>query len=130
MGKSFLADTNIAARFIAEDLSEKGKLFLEAGIEENKIYISVINRIELLSWKVDKPKERLISIFLKNVTEYPIQEKVIDKTIEIRRNYKIRLPDAIIAATCLAHKLILLTDNEADFNKIKGLKIINPTKEF
>jgi len=130
MGKNFLIDTNIAARFIANDLSEKGKVFLETMIADNKATISVIIRIELLSWKVDKTKQRLISLFLKNVEEFPIQEKVVEKTIEIRRNHKMKLPDAIIAATCLAHKLVLLTDNEADFNTIKGLKIINPTKDF
>jgi len=130
MGKSFLIDSNILSKHLKDQLSKKGSQLFEDIITSGDAYISPIIRIELLSWKVDKTKERLISIFLKNVEEYPINEKVIEKTIEIRRNYKIKLPDAIIAATCLANKMVLLTDNEQDCNKIKGLKTLNPTKDF
>ncbi|HAL83190.1 MAG TPA: hypothetical protein DCO83_13965 [Mucilaginibacter sp.] len=47
-------------------------------------------------------------------------------TIELRKKYKIKLPDALIAATALHYRLILITRNISDFNKIAGLKIINP----
>jgi len=130
MGKSFLIDSNILSKQLKDQLSKKGSQLFEDIIANGNAYVSFVNRIELLSWKVDKSMERLISIFLKNEQEYPINEKVIEKTIAIRRNYKIKLPDAIIAATCLANKMVLLTDNEQDFNKIKGLKTLNPTKDF
>ena len=40
--------------------------------------------------------------------------------------YKIKLPDAIIAATALVHNLTLLTRNEKDFSKISNVEITNP----
>jgi len=48
--------------------------------------------------------------------------------VNIRRNKKVKTPDAIIAATALAHGFTLITNNEKDFNNINGLKIVNPIK--
>lgn len=41
-------------------------------------------------------------------------------------DYKIKLPDAIIAATALANNKILVTRNVDDFMKVKSLEIFNP----
>ena len=57
-----------------------------------------------------------------------ITSDVILHTVNIRRNKKIKTPDAIIAATALAHGCSLITNDNKDFNKIKGLKIVNPFK--
>ena len=51
---------------------------------------------------------------------------LIDKTILIRKNHKIKLSDAIIAATCLVHGLEVLTLNTKDFENIVGLKVSQP----
>jgi predicted nucleic acid-binding protein len=53
---------------------------------------------------------------------------VVKRCIEIRRNRKIKTPDAIIAATALAKNYTIITNNEKDFAHIEGLKIINPHK--
>jgi len=37
---------------------------------------------------------------------FELEQPVIIKTIEIRKRYKIKLPDAIIAATALTQNLI------------------------
>ena len=50
------------------------------------------------------------------------------KELEIRKKYKIKLPDAIIAATAVEKDLVLVTRNTNDF-KLKGLKI-NITNPF
>jgi len=39
---------------------------------------------------------------------------------------RIKLPDAIIAATALVHNLPLLTRNVADFQAITTLVVLNP----
>jgi len=39
---------------------------------------------------------------------------------------KIKLPDAVIAATALVHGLELISRNESDFKKIPGLAVVNP----
>lgn len=55
-----------------------------------------------------------------------LTKNVVLKTIEIRKNHKIKLPDAIIAATALVHRLTLVSRNTNDFKNIPGLKVVNP----
>ena len=49
-----------------------------------------------------------------------------EQTITLRKKHKIKLPDAIIAATALVHNLTLLTRNEKDFSKISNVESTNP----
>ena len=51
---------------------------------------------------------------------------MVDLTIALRKEYKIKLPDAIIAATALANDLTIVTNNIKDFSNISGLQLINP----
>jgi len=55
-----------------------------------------------------------------------LEEPVILKTIEIRKAYKTKLPDAIVAATALVNEFTIITRNMKDFDKIEGLEVINP----
>jgi len=55
-----------------------------------------------------------------------LTEEVEKQTIQIRKIKKIKLPDAIIAATAMVYNLTLVTHNMDDFKSIQGLKIINP----
>jgi predicted nucleic acid-binding protein len=48
----------------------------------------------------------------------------VERTIQIRRKNRIKLPDAIIAATTLQNDLILVTSNISDFKNIKDLENI------
>jgi predicted nucleic acid-binding protein len=55
-----------------------------------------------------------------------ISSGIKQKTIEVRKNSNIKLPDAIIAATAIQNDLTLLTRNIKDFTKVKELKVYNP----
>jgi len=57
---------------------------------------------------------------------YDVDQAIAKQTIELRTLYKIKLPDAIIAATALHYKLTLITRNISDFDKINGITIIDP----
>ena len=56
----------------------------------------------------------------------PLDAEVVKRCIALRKRHKIKLPDAIVAATALAHGLSLVSRNESDFKKIPDLKLINP----
>jgi toxin FitB len=60
---------------------------------------------------------------------YPTPE-TFTTAIELRRQRKMSLGDALIAATALEHRLILATCNVKDFEWITGLKIVNPIREM
>lgn len=55
-----------------------------------------------------------------------LTNSIVDRSIEIRKKYKTKLPDAIIAANALVYDLILITRNNSDFKNIEGLKLFNP----
>ncbi len=102
---------------------EKGILFIDA----ISPIISVITRIELLGWhKVKTDELVLLNAFTENADIYPLSEPVILQTIRIRQQYKVKTPDAIIAATALARNLTLLTRNISDFDQIPGLTLKDP----
>jgi predicted nucleic acid-binding protein len=66
--------------------------------------------------------------FVNTAVVLPLDELVTSHVISLRRQYKIKLGDAIIAATALAYDLTLITHNTVDFNNIRGAQIIDPYK--
>lgn len=55
-----------------------------------------------------------------------LSDEVADETIELRRTTRLKLPDAIIVATAIAHKLLLVTCDEQLIKSIPKLPSINP----
>lgn len=68
----------------------------------------------------------MLSDFIKDCTVYDLSEDIIVNTIDIRKKYKLKLGDAIIAVTAILNELELLTRNVNDFNKVSELKVVNP----
>jgi len=50
----------------------------------------------------------------------------VERTIKLCKQIKIKLPDAIIAATALCESFTLVTRNISDFIKIPDLILLNP----
>ncbi len=82
--------------------------------------ISIITKIELLGVSFDKAGDAaLLEEFVFHSTIYDLTEELADVTIGLRKQYKIKPPDAVIAAAAMVHEFILLTHNIKDFAKIK-----------
>jgi predicted nucleic acid-binding protein len=122
MGQKYLIDTNVLIDAQMNRLPRKGLNFLAKVINEDFI-ISFITLIEYLGYKnVSKSSQDFIS--LADVIE--IDKQIIQSCISLRKNHKIKLPDAIIAATALSRNLILVANNEKDFIQISNLILANP----
>lgn len=70
---------------------------------------------------LEAPNEKdilAIKDFVNNALVIELEPPIKYKTAEIRKQHKIKLPDAIIAATTIIHSLTLITRN------IKVLKAI------
>lgn len=94
-----------------------------------ELKLSIITRIELLGWKPDDPAFAAdLILIIEKATIILLTEEVVLKTIELRKRVKIKLPDAIIAATALVHKLTLVSDNDRDFLRVPRLKYVNPAR--
>ena len=66
--------------------------------------------------------------FILDSVIWEVTPDVVTECVRIRRSKKIKTPDAIIAATALVNNFTIITNNEKDFENIKGLKVVNPYK--
>ena len=122
MGAKFLIDTNVLIDAQSRKMPEKALHFL-ADIINVDFTVSFVSYIEFLGYKAATiPMEEFIS--LANVIE--INKAIISATILLRKNHRIQLPDAIIAATAIVNDITLITRNTSDFKNITGLKMVNP----
>ena len=122
--KNYLIDTNVAIYYFGMALTNDSEKFIDQILEES-YSISVVNRIELLGFKeLNKNEAAALNSFISNSNILDLEEDIILKTIQIRKTYTIKIPVAIIAATCLIHNCSLITNNIKDFDKIIGLHFI------
>ncbi len=125
MGKRFLIDTNVIIDYTANLFDDNGSAFVE-NIFNTGFTISVVVKIEALGYHNDTFKMHLLEEFLATATIFPLDDAVTQKTIELRRIKKLKLGDAIIAATALVYNLTIITRNTEDFKNIDDLTFINP----
>ncbi len=98
---------------------------------EKPAYISTITSMEVLSWPGHSDESvEMTSAFLGVFDEIAIDSAIKFAAIKIRRNYRLKLPDAIIAATALQLGLPLVTRNIKDFKGVPELKLRNPFEEL
>ena len=120
MGK-YLVDTNIIIYYLNGEATAIE--WLQS--HQEKLSISVITKIEVLSYPFQKDEEILIQQFLNQFELIHLSDEIIDSTIKLRRQRKIKTPDAVIAATALISKLSVCTKNIRDFKNIE-VDYLNP----
>lgn len=69
-------------------------------------------------------EKKIIKSFLNDCTIYDINSLVKEKVIELKQSIKIKLPDAIIAATALWLNVPLVSA-DTDMKRIKSLNLIS-----
>ena len=89
--------------------------------------ISIITVIELLSWTHPEIEVQLRG-FVEDANVADLDIEVVKRCIHIRRSKKIKVPDAIIAATALVNGMTLIT-GDGDFDRIVGLQVFSPDKD-
>ena len=122
MEQRYLLDTNIVIYLLHGNLNKSASTFLEP-ILHDKPNISLITKIELLSWEADLAMSQQ---FVDSSNILPLEDKIVNICIDIRRKHRMKVPDALIAATSIGYNLELLTRNTADFKKINELNWRNP----
>jgi predicted nucleic acid-binding protein len=123
MGNDYLVDTNSVIDYLDNKLPENAYEL----IDSVDSMLSVITRMELLSWPgADKKQTTILNEFINASEVFGLEEPIILKAIEIRKTYKTKLPDAVIAATAIVNEKSIVTRNTKDFDKIEGLEVVNP----
>ena len=125
MGMNMLVDSNVIIDYVSNRIPEKSAKQLDIYFNSN-FSVSIISKIEVLGFNTQEYELEQLESFIQLSSIVYIDEAVADKTIEIRRMKRIKLPDAITAATALVQNCILLSHNTTDFNKIEGLQVLDP----
>lgn len=88
--------------------------------KSHRAHYSVVTRAELFAGNT---ATEIVSVLLAPFREIEVGREIAERAGRLRRESKIRLPDALIAATAVEHKLSLFTRNRSDFEGVRGLRI-------
>ena|SRR5450631_2959532 len=117
----YLIDTNIIIYYLEGEQAAISFLRTHRG----QLAISSITWMETLSYPFSADQELIVRTFLQEFRLVEISSSVMELSVEIRRKKKMKLPDAIIAASAVHHDMILLTRNIKDF-KLTVVKTLDP----
>ena len=93
-------------------------------ITDRDLFVSIISEIEVLSFPNITPEDsRLLKDFLSQCYIVDIEPSIKEITISIRSKIKIKLPDAVIAATSIYYDLPLFTMDKG-FKRIPDLQAV------
>ena len=122
-GIKFLLDTNFVLAILNEQDSVV-QLMSNRAIDDADCAYSSITRIELLSFpKITSQDIDIIDSFLGRLQYIPFSLEIENAAILIRRQYKLKLPDAVIAATAKCLKLELLTLDQQFANRMQEIEM-------
>ena len=107
-----LADTNALIHQLGGDQHEL--------LKDKKVHISFVTQIELLSWPGYSTEERtVVSEQIKEFIVTDVNENIKMIAIDIRIKHKLKLADALIAATAISLSIPLVTGDK-HFNRLKA----------
>ena len=121
-GIDFLADTNALIYLL------NGNSCMTPYLQK-RLSFSVISEMELLSFPgITQQEEDSIKSLLQDCTELSISSEIKKQTIEIRKKYRIKLPDAIVSASAIVNNIPLITAYKG-FRQIAelSLELLIPT---
>ncbi len=122
---NFLLDTNIVLGFLNGNV--KIKDFFEKKIADANLHVSQITHMELLGYPgITTHEEKSLKTFLTYLKILPISDAVFDQAILLRQATKLKLPDALIAATAITCNFTLVTCDSDLLNKSTHFHSINP----
>ncbi len=116
-GNRFLLDTNIIIYIL------NGDKIIADYLSQKILYTSIICEIELFSSKSLMPKEeKQIKNFLQEFKIILIDSSIKDLAILFRKQYSLKIPDSIMAATAVSLEMPLVTSDKG-FKPIAELQI-------
>ena len=112
-----MADTNFLI------FTTQGNPIVEPFLDYN-IGISFVSEMELLGvFSISKVQKLNMQNIIDECFVIDMNIEIKKKAIQIKQKYKIKLPDAIIAATAILYNIPFITA-DADFKVVKELNLI------
>jgi len=116
-GIKHLVDTNFLIH------TDQRNPVVEPFLNEN-IAISFISEMELLGvFSISKSKKASMQRIINECYVLEMNQSIKIVAIDLKQKHKLKLPDAIIAATAIHYNLMFII-SDADFKSIKELELI------
>src|ERR1700720_1081012 len=94
---------------------------------EVSVIYSAITRIEVLGFpNLSAQEEEAVRRLSKEFEEVAVSNAVVERRIQIPKAVRIKIPDALIAASADTTQAAVVTRNTADFQRVPGLTILHP----
>lgn len=117
-GTDIFIDTNICIYLLNGDVK------LANLLQDQNIHISFITEIELYAWHGSSIESiNILNAFIDSVNVIEVNSDVKKAIIQLRKSYKIKLPDCIIAGSALAKNLPFVTADKG-FRKIAEIDLV------
>jgi len=114
-------NTNVILYFLGGD-----KKIIKLISSANCLVTSFISEIELFSYDVNEQEAQSIKEFLDKIEILYPDKETVKKTVEIRKNTHLKIPDAIIAAQAQQINFILATADKEILDKVEDIPTIDP----
>lgn len=89
------------------------------------LFVSVVTELELLSYGgLTDDDIQEIAHLLTSLVVFPLESRLAHLAAALRRQYRLKTPDSIVAATALLTRTTLVTRNVRDFQGIVGLALL------
>lgn len=122
--KHYLLDTNILIYYFNGDMESAVKSKVSMVMRES-FQISVISKMEFLGFPFNLLERQKATQLMEYAVIRTLSDEIVQRVIDIRQEKRIKLPDAIIAATAMKYSAILVTRNTKDFKTLE-LETYNP----
>lgn len=120
----YTLDTNTIIYYLGNDLRVVPVLE-NIILKSQPIFISTISEVELFSFsRLTTEEADQIENMLETFSIISLDSQLARIAGFIRRKYKIKTPDSIVAATAMFTDSTLVTRNIKDFEKIGNLKVL------
>jgi predicted nucleic acid-binding protein len=120
----YTLDTNAIIYYLDEDPAVA--LVLEPILAQDiAIFVSVVTELELLSHPgLTEEDIAEIAQVLTSMVVLPLESRLAQLAGTLRRQYRLKTPDSIVAATALLTRTTLVTRNIRDFQEIAALSLL------
>jgi len=117
-GRNLLLDTNAIIALL-----DGNKIVIELA-NNNILHISFVSELESLSYqKLTAQEKTVIQNLLDDCIIIELNSEIKKLTVILRTKYKLKLPDAIIAATAYYYQLPLISADKA-FSKVNEIELV------
>jgi len=119
----YTLDTNAIVYYLNDD-TDAVTVLRGVFAQNAPLYVSAVTELELFAFaNLSRDEESLIEDLLSTISIIPLDSRIARLAALVRRHYRVKVPDSIIAATAMFTGSTLLTRNTRDFRKISNLTL-------